>query len=226
MRNDNLEEDVISTEQVTAFLRAEPHFFEKNAHLLTEISLPNPHGSGAISLAERQQLAHRDKIRLLEVKLSQLIEFAEENDDTSAKVHQLVLSLIATKDFIDLQKALFDGMVSDFGVTESTLLIWLKSEDESLNLHPAFKPVSEIFSDWVISLKTPYTGPVPIEANGLVAEHLQSFAFIPLINSARPRAIGVLILSSDKPHKFQVGMGTLYLQRIGELVTAMLLKHI
>jgi len=62
-------------EQITEFLRADPTFFERNAHLLTEIYLPSPHGSGTVSLAERQQLAQRDKIRVLEVKMSELIQF-------------------------------------------------------------------------------------------------------------------------------------------------------
>jgi uncharacterized protein YigA (DUF484 family) len=227
MPSDSIENDVISTEDVTKFLREQPHFFEKNAHLLTEIYLPSPHGNGAISLAERQQLAQRDKIRLLEVKLAQLIEFAEENEATSIKVHKLAVKLLSQNHFIDVQQVLFEAMQKEFEVTESTLLIWLKPKDESLNLHPTFKPVDEAFSDWIVGLRTPYTGPKPLQANHLVADHLQSFAFIPLPKPAlQPGALGVLILASEKPHKFQVDMGTVYLQRIGELVAASLVTHI
>ena len=62
----------ISADQVTSYLRSYPHFFEQHASLLTEIYLPSPHGTGAISLAERQQLAQRDKIRVLEAKLDKM----------------------------------------------------------------------------------------------------------------------------------------------------------
>ena len=59
MQENNAQHHATSAEQVSDFLRRNPHFFEKNASLLTEIYLPSPHGSGAISLAERQQLIER-----------------------------------------------------------------------------------------------------------------------------------------------------------------------
>jgi len=47
--------------------------------------LSPPPGGRAISIAERQQLALRDKNRLLETKLRELIQFGEENDAISEK---------------------------------------------------------------------------------------------------------------------------------------------
>jgi uncharacterized protein YigA (DUF484 family) len=227
MQSDAIENNAISTESVTQFLRDHPHFFEQNAHLLTEIYLPSPHGSGAISLAERQQLAQRDKVRLLEAKLAQLIELAEENEATSTKVHQLAVMLLLQQKFIDLQQALSDSMQQDFGVTESTLILWGEPTDESLKLHPSFKAVNDDFIAWVKTLSKPYTGPKPIEAGNIVPDHLQSFAFIPLHQVDESKAsIGVLILASEVPHKFQVGMGTVHLERIAALVSAALLNRI
>jgi uncharacterized protein YigA (DUF484 family) len=225
MQSDAIENNAISSDSVTQFLRDHPHFFEQHAHLLTEIYLPSPHGNGAISLAERQQLAQRDKIRLLEAKLSQLIEFAEENEKTSTKVHGLAVKLLLQKDFIDLQQALYDTMQADFGVTESTLILWSEPLDEALKLHPSFKPVDEDFIAWIKSLAKPYTGPKPIEAGNTVPDHMQSFAFIPLNRTDNQESIGLLILASDVPHKFQVDMGTVYLERIGTLVSAALVNR-
>ena len=34
----------LTEDQITEHLRANPAFFERNAHLLTEIYLPSPHG--------------------------------------------------------------------------------------------------------------------------------------------------------------------------------------
>jgi len=42
----NNQHEVVSAEQVKDYLRNHPNFFEKNATLLTEITLPNPHGNG------------------------------------------------------------------------------------------------------------------------------------------------------------------------------------
>jgi len=68
--NPTAQED-ISAEQVTSYLRSHPKFFEQHASLLTEITLPNPHGSGIISLSQRQTLAQAHKIRLLEILMDQ-----------------------------------------------------------------------------------------------------------------------------------------------------------
>ena len=57
-------------DEIKNYLKNHPEFFEQNASLLAEIHLPSPHGSGTISLAERQQLAQRDKINALEERFA------------------------------------------------------------------------------------------------------------------------------------------------------------
>ncbi|OYY80490.1 MAG: hypothetical protein B7Y34_05830, partial [Methylophilales bacterium 16-45-9] len=76
------DDQALSAEQVKSYLQSHPAFFEQHAKLLAEITLPSPHGSGVISLAERQQLAQRDKIRALESLMEQMIANAEENEAT------------------------------------------------------------------------------------------------------------------------------------------------
>jgi hypothetical protein len=227
MQEDNVQHHAISADQVSDFLRKTPHFFEKNASLLTEIYLPSPHGSGAISLAERQQLAQRDKIRVLEVKLAELIEFAEENDATSEKVHNLGVKLLAHQGFNELQQVIAEAMQQDFAVTQSLVRVWLLPKENTLAQDAVFTPVDEAFSDWIMGLSAPFCGAKPAVAGSLMGDHLQSFAFIPLSRlSANHGAFGALILASDVPHRFKSEMGTMYLERIGELVGAALLNHL
>ena len=223
---DTIKVDEISTEQVSHFLRNHPHFFEKHASLLTEIYLPSPHGNGAISLAERQQLAQRDKIRVLEVKLSDLIGFAEENDATSAKVHDLSLKLIAGKTFSVLQQVINESMQQNFAVTQSMIRIWLKPTISLLEKESAFMPIEETFIDWAKTLNAPFCGAKPAIADNLVSDNLQSFAFIPLFKKSGEPVFGMLILGSDAPHRFKANMGSMYLKRIGELVSTALATYL
>lgn len=228
---DNLNKPEISADVVSEFLRKTPHFFEKNASLLTELFLPSPHGSGTISLAERQQLAQRDKIRVLEVKLADLIEFAEENDATSKKVHEFTLKLIANYSFsgaVELTKA---TLQKEFDVTEVVIRIWLRPARNDLLQDAAFTTVSEAFSDWVLTLNAPYCGAKPAVNDDFFSGHLQSFAIIPLHKKATETtalqpAFGALILGSDQVQRFKTDMGTMYLERIGELLSAEILNHI
>jgi hypothetical protein len=216
--------EVISTEQVTSYLRSHPHFFEQHASLLAEIYLPSPHGSGAISLAERQQLAQRDKIRALEIKLANLIGYAEENDATSGKVHDLSINLLKNSGFGNLQSIIANSMQQDFSVTESAIRIWRNPTDSDLLQEAIFSPLSEDFNEWLMALDAPYCGAKPALAEGLFSDNLQSFAFIPLYlikeDVNQKQVFGVLALGATGPQHFKAGMGLTYLERIGDLVGA------
>ncbi len=211
----------ISADEVSSYLRSHPQFFEQHASLLTEIFLPSPHGSGAISLAERQQLAQRDKIRVTENMVAQLIEFGEQNDITSQKVHNFSVKLIDNKNFSHLTQLISESMQQVFAVTQSQVRVWVSPSDATLAQDAIFTPTNTAFSDWVSSLNAPYCGVKPELAEGLMQDDLQSFAFIPLHQgSDKQNVYGVLMLGSDDVKRFKADMGLMYLNRIGDLVSA------
>ncbi|MDP3742941.1 MAG: DUF484 family protein [Methylotenera sp.] len=227
MTHTQIQNTDISAEQIKRFLHAHPNFFEENASLLAEISLPSPHGSGVISLAERQQLAQRDKIRVLEAMMAQMIRHAEENDATSAKVHQFSVQLLNGQSFSALQQLISETLQLDFAVTQSIIRIWVKPSNSAIIQDPVFSSVSEAFSDWVMSLSQSHCGAKPDIADDLLEGHLQSYAFIPLSKKTlNQRPFGVLILGAQDQQRFNSDMGTLYLEQIGELVSAALLNHL
>jgi uncharacterized protein YigA (DUF484 family) len=222
-----LQNQPISAEQVSHFLRSQPNFFEQHANLLTEIHLPSPHGKGTISLAERQQLAQRDKIRVLDAMLAQLIESAQENEVTSSKVHALSIQLIANQNFADLQQLIAQKMQQDFAVTQSLLHIWSAPHNIALAHDNAFTGIDPAIIDWVSTLAQPFCGEKPAITNALLAAQLKSFVFIPLYRHGdKTHAFGLLILGAENPQRFQANMGTMYLQLIGELISAAVAPYI
>jgi uncharacterized protein YigA (DUF484 family) len=227
MSTQQLGNDVLTAEQVKAYLQTHPEFFEQHAKLLAEITLPSPHGSGVISLAERQQLAQRDKIGVLEALMEQMIANAEINETTSAKVHQFCLNLLNQQSFSALQKTISETLQANFNVSHSLIRIWVKPSNSAIIGDAVFNTVSEEFSDWIISLNQPYCGTKPEVAADLMPEQLQSLAFIPLCkHMSDQHAFGVLILGSEDNQRFKADMGTHYLERIGELVGAALINHL
>jgi len=60
------------------------------------------------------------------------------------------------------------------------------------------------------------------ELFGDVAPHLKSFSYIPLRNES---TFGLLAFASEDAERFYPDMGTVYLKRIGEMVSAALLRH-
>jgi len=235
-------------EQITAYLRNHPQFFEQHPDLLAMMHLPSPHGSGTVSLAERQQQTQRDKIRALETKLSDFLQYGQENDTISAKVHRLSLGLLAAQHFEVLVPILMqtlredfatpqagslmalgstlDSLREDFAVPYAGLRIWATPQNSNHVGNPVFQPVDKELSQWADGLVEPYCGNKPgLDINSWFGENAapKSFALIALRGE---KVFGLLAIASDDEKRFYPDMGTMYLKRIGELVSASLLRYI
>lgn len=211
---------------VARYLREHPDFLSDHGELFTELTVPHPqHGGQAISLAERQLHALRDKIRQLELKLAELIRFGEENDEISEKVHRLGVLLLEAHGYDGVRHALLSSLQEDFAVPHVALRIWnsvlARSEED-------FAPVGEGVRLFAGDLRHPYCGaPGNIEVLGWfgeVAPHIRSVALMPL--RRQTQVIGMLALGSEETERFYPEMGTLYLGRIAELAAAALMAEI
>ena len=213
----------MNADDVAQYLRTHPDFLVDHSELFTRLTVPHPrHNGQAISLAERQLYVLRDKIRQLENKLSELIRFGEENDSISEKVHRLSVALLEAEDYTGAREALFSSLAHDFQLPRFALRIW-----NSVIAHEdiEFSAVSEAVRLYVAGLSRPYCGaPNNIEMVGwlgAVAPDIHSVAVVPL--HRQTQVFGVLVLGSEESERFYPEMGTLYLERIGDLSAAALL---
>ena len=211
-------------EDVAEYLKANPGFFEQYADLMSQIFLPHPHGGRAVSLAERQMLTLREKNRQTETKLAELIAFGEENDAISEKVHRLAVGLIAAETFQAVIHLLNFHLRDDFSVPHVALRLWHKPEGvEDL---PEFAAVSEELQVFAETLNRPYCGSTAGFGTtswfGEAASHIRSQALIALRNGGG--TIGMIALGSEEAQRFYADMGTLYLERLGEMVSAALAR--
>src|SRR5260221_13023378 len=116
----------MSEEDMAMFLRTLLQFFDQHPELLETIHVPHPYGGRAIPLAERQTVALREKVKLAEGKLAELIHFGEENEAISEKVHRLAVALASARDFPALAQSLYFHLPEDFAVPHVALPIWAK----------------------------------------------------------------------------------------------------
>ena len=212
----------MSPDDVATFLRTHPQFFEQHPELLEKIQVPHPYGGRAIPLSERQTLALREKLKLAEGRLAELIRFGAENDAISEKVHRLAVALVGARDFPALVQSLYFHLREDFSVPHVALRVWGKSVPMDF---PEAQAVSEAERRHAESLGAPHCGPAAEHALlpwfGEAAQHIRSLALVPLGESADKHALfGLLALGSEDPQRFFPEMGTLYLRRIGELCAA------
>ncbi len=208
----------MKTDDVAQFLRSQPQFFDEHPELLESIYVPHPYGGRAIPLSERQILTLREKVKLLESKLGELIRFGEENDVLSEKVHRLSSALVGARDFPALTQSLYFHLREDFAVPHVVLRVWGKSVPVDFIEAEA---VSEEQRRYAQAIGAPQCGPAAgnpcLDWFREATEHVRSVALVPLGQSA---VFGMLALGSEDPQRFFPEMGTLYLRRIGELCAA------
>jgi hypothetical protein len=211
-------------EHIADYLTRHPNFFNDFPALLADIHIPHPHGTHAVSMSERQLIAMRDKVRMLENKLAELIQFGEENDGISEKLHALTLALLAARTPQDIAAGLAIHLREGFAVPHHALRVWnLAAGAPGLD-----EPVSAGVRDAVATMVQPACGPMAIDEAGAwfgeIAAHLRAFAFIPLRPAPAAAPVGLLVLASEEAKRFYPGMGTLYLERLGQLLGAALAR--
>jgi len=206
--------------EVAQFLKAHPQFVDQHPQLLETIYVPHPHGGRAIPLTERQIVTLREKVKLLEGKLGELIRFGEDNDAIGEKVHRLSLALLGAKDFAATVHALYFHLREDFAVPHVALRVWGRS---LLDGTIEGSPVEPALRDSAETMGAPQCGPAAgnpyLPWFREAQEHVRSMALVPL---GQTRTIGLLALGSEDPQRFFAEMGTLYLRRIGELTAGAL----
>jgi len=219
----------MDAEDVVRYLQDNPGFFEDYAEVLAQIYIPHPHGHHAIPIAERQILTLREKSKMLEGKLAELIQFGEENDAIGEKMQRLCLALFPAADLQGLLRALYYNLGEDFAVPHAAARIWRADAPAPEGSGPEFSPASEALRQYAAGLQHPFCGPVDhaevASWFGEAAAQVRSVACMPLRDGNKV-CFGMLALASEDPLRFYPEMGTLYLQRLGELVSAALLRHL
>ncbi|MBL0142828.1 MAG: DUF484 family protein [Betaproteobacteria bacterium] len=216
----------MTPEQVAEFLRQNPGFFEQNVDLLVNIQIPHPHGGRAVSIGERQLVAVREKTRLLEDKLRELIGFGEENDAVSEKVHRLACRLLEAAGQEGVLDTAYLDLLDHFAVPHVAVRLWNVAEGSAETKE--FGEVAAEIREFVAQMTAPYCGSHAVYESqawfGESAAHLKSFALVALRHGEQ--CFGVLALGSEDPQRFYPEMGTLYLARIGELLGCALWRHL
>ncbi|RCS58629.1 DUF484 family protein [Parvibium lacunae] len=226
----------LTDQAVTDYLLAHPDFFTQHHELLATLTVPGPHAGKAISLVERQNLTLREKNKQLELKLSQLLHFGRENDQTADKLHRWTHAIVRVQDNAHIPMVVAQELIKLFALPDVALRLWGVQENYA-HLDCA-APVAVDTILFANALSTPYCGIVEnntdVEKLG-VAQWLpggenapapKSLALLALRQPDAAESFGLIVLASQDPERFADEMGTLYLQRIAELASAVLSRLI
>ena len=194
--SDITQEQVEREALVAEWLKATPGFFDRHAELLAEVQLKSPHGDRAISLQEKQLGVLRAQNQALNQRLSEMLKFGTQNDKTQGLMIEWLKGLLGAADEDAVKAALIRGLASVF-VIESVKIVVL---DEVQNYCGSAD-----------------AAPEPLKS--MLSETTQSVAVIEL-GTAGLR----LILESVSLDKFTSNMGRIYLNQIGDLASAAIVR--
>jgi uncharacterized protein YigA (DUF484 family) len=218
--------DTMTEQDIANYLQTNPEFFERQADLLAAVRLISPHSRRTVSLQERQAEMLREKIRMLEGRLIEMIRHGSDNLALSDRMLCWARDLFLTQDADALPDAIAESIQLQFAVPQVAIRVWDVNPDFA---GAAFaQGVSEDARLLANSLSEPFCGVNSgFEATHWLAHPSQaiSLALLPL----RPLeagnhgpAFGMLVLASPDAQRYTSTMGTEFLARIAEVASAAL----
>ncbi len=219
-------------QEVAEYLMAHPNFFAEHPELLSSISIPHPSGS-ATSLVERQLAVLREQNGDLDRRLHELVAVARENDQLSERMHELAIALIGARTLQQVLSVVRRSMVEEFAADRAVIRvghrlaggaedplgdpdIFVGAEDPGLKLFEDLFKNGRPECGRIQSSKVHYLF-------GEASQQVGSTALIPLTGEGWR---GLLAVGAAEPDRFQPGMGTLFLGRMGKLVSGALQTHL
>ncbi|WP_245597897.1 DUF484 family protein [Ottowia thiooxydans] len=213
----------ITEEDIAQFLVHTPDFFERHADLLSAVQMTSPHGGRAVSLQERQAEMLREKIKVLEQRLMEMMRHGNENMLIGDKLQRWSKQLFLVPRPADLPVVTVSEIKSQFSVPQAGLKLW--DVADAYAGEPFAQDVSDDVKSLASSLVTPYCG---VNAGFDAVRWLEdpeaaaSLALIPLRSGEAAPAFGLLVLASPDSQRYQAGMATDFLERIAEIASAAL----
>jgi len=224
MNNSKLNQ--VTEDDIAHYLGSNPEFFERHAELLATVHLTSPHSRRTVSLQERQAEMLRDKIRMLEGRIMDMIRHGNDNLNLSDKLLRWARDLFLVQEQMSLPDLIAQTIQVQFSVPQVAIRAWgVASEFATADFAQGVSEDARLFAS---SLREPFCGVNSgFEATTWLEQPTQaiSLAMLPLrpVDAANTApAFGMLVLASPDAQRFTSTMGTDFLERIAGLASAAL----
>ena len=216
----------ITEDDIAHYLLNSPDFFARHAEVLAGVQFVSPHSKRTVSLQERQAEMLREKIKVLEARIMEMVRHGNDNVALADKMLRWSRALFLVSSAAALPGRLVTELTEQFAVPQVALRLWgLASEFADL---PHAVEVSEDAKLFASALGEPFCGlNTGFEAAQWLAapDAAVSLALIPLRSGeADSPAFGMLVLASPDSQRFRPDMGTEFLLRFGEIASAALTR--
>jgi uncharacterized protein YigA (DUF484 family) len=215
----------VTEEDIAQFLLRTPDFFARHAEVLTAVRLASPYGARAVSLQERQAEMLREKIKVLERRIIEMMRNGSDNLLLTDKLVGWARQLFRVAHPTDLPTVLVSGLMAQFNVPQAAVRLW--DVAAAYAQQPFAQDVDEGVRSFAASLTAPYCGVnMGFDAVQWLDEpdSAASLALVALRENPDAPAFGLLVLASPDSQRYEAGMATDLLERLGDLASAVLLR--
>ncbi|HKQ30237.1 MAG TPA: DUF484 family protein [Burkholderiales bacterium] len=205
-------------EAVSRYLEDQPDFFLRHPDVLATLALKHDAG-GAVSLIEHQVQALRLRNHDVNKQLRDLLGVARENDALGGRLHQFALAMVGARSADDALDAAKELLHREFRLDA----VAIRLLREPVGARPEFVGADRRLKD----LLARFDGNKPI-LDAAHDESLRRYLFddqaleirsCALLALGGPTPEGLLALGAHDAGRFYAGMGTVYLARLGELLS-------
>ncbi len=206
-------DSTLSPQDVYTFLAQNPDFFIRYPELLEKIKIPHAQ-KGSISLVEIQSEQLRKKVRQLNLKLSQLVSIAKQNEKIYRVYTDLNVQLLRCESVADVQFTLEDVLQERLQLSSAVIKSFkgphaIPELQKRLFTEKRFKSSSFFF--------------------GRLSQHERQLLFaessaesVALILLGDQEDLGILGISSSDASHFTPDMDTLLLQQLQQVLNIIL----
>lgn len=223
-------DDKLSDKDVEDYLREHPDFFIDHTRLLMELKVPHPNTGTAVSLIEHQVEVLRQQNTKIQKQLDELVQIARENDRLSKNMHQLTLEMMGAKNLNEVFSLLYENLRKDFSADAICIRVLAQPRSAKLESTDEFAAnVAVLSKHFGRQLKEgkAICGRAKTEQKKILfenqADKVKSLAFIPLRFN---KSFGLLAIGSYDEKRFHSGMGTLFLNQLGQIVSKSIVRFL
>ena len=228
--NSTDQEQLLVTElQLVSMLRENADILNRHPELLTLLEVSHQSG-GAVSLIERQVAVLRSQLQEQEKRMLELMDVARDNERLSEIRHRLAVDLFSAHDTADVVSTVLDTFKTELSADHAVVKLFSKDKELIEQSAGQFVDVDDealMAFKTMLQHKNTVCGPSTTEQKEYLfaekADEIRSVAIVPLVAGAN---LGLIGLGADDVKRFNSSMGTDFLSRIGELVSASLAVHL
>ena len=212
----------LTADDVIAYLRRHPGFFNDNPDILEEIQIPHSSGD-AVSLVEKQVAILREQNEQTRKRMHELIEIARQNEELAKRMHKLALTLMDAAEPGEIFSTLYDNLRRNFRADKVIVKLFAEPAFIDTFAGPEFagrNAKEQNLFKAIIDKRMPISGQLKRQQQAFLfgeeGDAIASAVIVPLHGMDWG---GVLVIGSKDPDKFQESMGVELLANLGEILS-------